>query len=170
MGDGEKTYANGMELWDTVTNVITNVGHPAETPPAGSSLHKPVILTLDDDSILLIASAIRNNNEERSGSIPQMYKYTLSTDGGTWTEEGMIIPQNVAQEQYGVYRVNSIDNPNTFDILSKCTPVPKCDDTTTCNSPNGVCQSDGTCMCVDEFTGANCLSMLPLIFMICHEY
>ena len=105
------------------------------------------------------------NKEKNSGPISRMYRYTL--DEG-WTDEGELIQENAALEQYGVYRVDNGANSNTFDILSRCS-VAACDDSITCND-NGACQADGTCLCVAEFTGADCLSMPSLIFIISIEY
>ena len=131
VGDGKKPYAAAMQLWDTVTNVITDVPHP-DTQDAASftdpgdrnSFYRPVILTTStDDSIILIASAIFNNNENDSGPISRMYRYTL---GAGWSDEGPLIQENAALEQYGVYPVDNDANSNSFDILSRCSGTGEC--------------------------------------------
>ena len=49
-----------MELWDTVTNDITEVPHPPgfET----SRFFRPVLATFDDDSVILAAADIFDAN------------------------------------------------------------------------------------------------------------
>jgi len=48
-----------------------------------------------------------------------MYRYTVSDKKWTPVEE-KIEPQNNAKEEYGVYRVDSTVNSDTFDVLSAC--------------------------------------------------
>ena len=60
VGDNSAPFPFVMELWDTVTNDITEVPHPPgfET----SRFFRPVLATFDDDSVILAAADIFDAN------------------------------------------------------------------------------------------------------------
>ena len=60
VGDNSAPFPFVMELWDTVTNNITEVPHPPgfET----SRFFRPVLATFDDDSVILAAADIFDAN------------------------------------------------------------------------------------------------------------
>ena len=60
VGDNSAPYPFVMELWDTVTNDITEVPHPPgfET----SRFFRPAMATFDDDSVILAAGQVFNDD------------------------------------------------------------------------------------------------------------
>ena len=65
-----------MELWDTVTNDITEVAHPPgfET----SRFFRPVLATLDDDSVILAAADVFNDDNPTGILLDEAWKYKVS--------------------------------------------------------------------------------------------
>ena len=128
VGDGKKAedYASGMEIWDTVNKDLTAADLPniPGFTSGTSSLYRPVVSSLDENSFILIASAIYDNEEKKSGNLDQIYQY--SADRGVWVTEGKIkgiTPENNEYlEEFGVYLVKNNANSKTVTILSgdKC--------------------------------------------------
>ena len=60
VGDNSAPYPFVMELWDTVTNNITEVPHPPgfET----SRFFRPTMATFDDNSVMLAAGQVYNDD------------------------------------------------------------------------------------------------------------
>ena len=60
VGDNSSPYPFVMELWDTVTNNITQVPHPPgfET----SRFFRPAMATFDDDSVMLAAAQVYDDS------------------------------------------------------------------------------------------------------------
>ena len=56
VGDNSSPYTFEMELWDTVTNVITTVPHPPGYE--NSRFFRPVLATFDENSIILAGSKV----------------------------------------------------------------------------------------------------------------
>ena len=64
-----------MELWDTVTNDITEVPHPPgfET----SRFFRPVLATLDDNSVILAAADIFNDDNPTGYLLDETWQYKV---------------------------------------------------------------------------------------------
>ena len=88
-----------MELWDTVTNDITTVSHP----PGFENLRlfRPVMATLDENSIILAGSKVFDDNG--NSFMPEMFQYKYGTG---WINLGEIEPALEAKEQFGIYVLN----------------------------------------------------------------
>ena len=56
VGDNSSPYPFVMELWDTVTNNITQVPHPPGFE--ASRFFRPSMATFDDDSVMLAAAQV----------------------------------------------------------------------------------------------------------------
>ena len=76
VGDNSAPYPFVMELWDTVTNNVTEVPHPPgfET----SRFFRPVIVTFDDDSVLLAAADIFDDDNPTGYLLDEAWKYKVS--------------------------------------------------------------------------------------------
>ena len=111
---GQDTESMMMELWDTVTNEITEV----EQPPGleNDILFRPMILTFGEDSILFTGGSI-NNAIDYDGEI---FQYTCGTG---WASRGNLFPALVSRQQYGTYTVKE-GSPNQKAIFSACAEDP----------------------------------------------
>ena len=89
-----------MELWDTVTNIISMVPHPEGFE--NSRFFRPVIATLDDNSIILLASRVHSDGG--ISFLTELFKYEFGTG---WTKLGPIEPALEPREQLGVYILNN---------------------------------------------------------------
>ena len=96
MGDNSPPYTFQMELWDTITNEITIVSHPPGFE--NSRLFRPVMATLDENSIILAGSKVFDDNG--SSFMPEMFQYKIGTG---WINLGEIEPALEAKEQFGIY-------------------------------------------------------------------
>ena len=65
-----------MELWDTVTNNITQVPHPPGLET--SRLFRPGMTTFDDDSILLAAAQVYD--DDGSYLLDEAWQYKVSVN------------------------------------------------------------------------------------------
>ena len=76
VGDNSAPFPFVMELWDTVTNDITEVPHPPgfET----SRFFRPVLATFDDDSVILAAADIFNDDNPTGILLDEVWEYKVS--------------------------------------------------------------------------------------------
>ena len=76
VGDNSSPYPFVMELWDTVTNNITEVSHPPgfET----SRLFRPVLVTFDDTSVMLAAADIFDDDNPTGYLLDEAWQYKVS--------------------------------------------------------------------------------------------
>ena len=111
---GQDTESMMMELWDTVTNEITEV----EQPPGLENviLFRPMILTFGEDSILFTGGSI-NNAIDYDG---ETFQYTCGTG---WASRGNLFPALVSRQQYGTYAVKE-GSPNQKTIFTACAEEP----------------------------------------------
>ena len=114
VGDNSPPFPTGMELWDTVTNTITEVAHPPGFEGNETRFFRPVISTFDKDSIILTGSKIFTGVKEVK-FMKEMFKYEFGTR--TWSSLGQLDID--AKNQYGIYVVDGTKK-NTFDILTQC--------------------------------------------------
>jgi len=112
IGDNSSPYPFVMELWDTVTNNITQVPHPPgfET----SRFFRPGMTTFDDDSILLAAAQVYD--DDGNYLLDEAWQYKV---GEGWINLGQAIPPKDGQEQIGLYM---LDNPTlpAYTSLNRC--------------------------------------------------
>ena len=76
VGDNSAPFPFVMELWDTVTNDITEVSHPPgfET----SRFFRPVLSTFDYDSVILTAADIFNEDNPTGILLDEAWQYAVS--------------------------------------------------------------------------------------------
>ena len=76
VGDNSAPFPFVMELWDTVTNDITEVSHPPgfET----SRFFRPVLATFDDDSVMLAAADIFDDDNPTGYLLDEAWQYKVS--------------------------------------------------------------------------------------------
>ena len=65
-----------MELWDTVTNDVTEVSHP--TGFETSRFFRPVLATYDDDSVILVAADIFDDDNPTGYLLDETWQYKVS--------------------------------------------------------------------------------------------
>ena len=118
MGDSSKPYPTGMELWDTVTNNITEVAHPPGFEGNEKRFFRPVIATFGVDSIILTGSRIDTGEGKQKieSYMDNIFQYKVGTG---WINLGQLKPSIDAKNQYGIYVVDA-NKKNTFDILTQC--------------------------------------------------
>ena len=116
---GQDTESMSLELWDTVTNEITEVANPPGLE--NDVLFRPMILTLGEDSILFTGGSIsRNGNaEDHNGEV---FQYTCGTPG-KWESRGELNPPLVSRQLYGIYTIKE-ESQNQKNILSACAEEP----------------------------------------------
>ena len=73
MGDNSSPYPFVMELWDTVTNNITQVPHPPGFE--ASRFFRPVLATFDENSIIFPSSKVFNSNGSSIMEESWLYRY-----------------------------------------------------------------------------------------------
>ena len=78
VGDNSSPYPFVMELWDTVTNNITQVPHPPgfET----SRFFRPAMATFDDDSVMLAAARVYNDGGIYQHLLDEAWQYKVSVN------------------------------------------------------------------------------------------
>ena len=100
-----------MELWDTVTNEMTNVSHP----PGFEDLRffKPSMATYDDNSIIVTGAELYDDDNNET-FMTEVWKYTV---GSGWTDLGEPLP--TGETQYDIYM---LDNTalGAYDSLTRC--------------------------------------------------
>ena len=76
VGDNSSPFPFVMELWDTVTNNITEVPHPPgfET----SRFFRPAMATFDDDSIMVAAAQVFNDDGDYL--LDEAWQYKVSVN------------------------------------------------------------------------------------------
>ena len=76
VGDNSAPFSFVMELWDTVTNDITEVPHPPgfET----SRFFRPVLATFDENSVILAAANIFNDDNPTGYLLDDTWQYKVS--------------------------------------------------------------------------------------------
>ena len=76
VGDNSAPFPFVMELWDTVTNDITEVSHPPgfET----SRFFRPVLARFDDDSVMLAAADVFNDDNPTGYLLDEAWQYKVS--------------------------------------------------------------------------------------------
>ena len=76
VGDNSAPFPFVMELWDTVTNDITEVPHPPgfET----SRFFRPVLSTFDDNSVMLVAADIFDDDNPTGYLLDETWQYKVS--------------------------------------------------------------------------------------------
>ena len=75
VGDNSAPFPFVMELWDTVTNNITEVPHPPgfET----SRFFRPVLATFDDNSVILAAADVFNDDNPTGYLLDETWRYKV---------------------------------------------------------------------------------------------
>jgi hypothetical protein len=75
VGDNSAPFPFVMELWDTVTNDITEVPHPPgfET----SRFFRPVLATFDDNSVILAAADVFNDGNPTGYLLDKTWQYKV---------------------------------------------------------------------------------------------
>ena len=78
VGDNSAPLPFVMELWDTVTNIITEVPHPPgfET----SRFFRPAMATFDDDSVMLAAADVFNDDNPSGILLDEAWQYKVSVN------------------------------------------------------------------------------------------
>jgi len=112
LGDNSSPYPFVMELWDTVTNNISQVPHPPGYE--ASRFFRPSMATLDDDSIIFTSARVYDSDGDYL--MDQAWQYKV--DEG-WIDLGQAIPPTDGQSQYGIY---VLDNPalGAYTSLNRC--------------------------------------------------
>ena len=76
VGDNSSPYPFVMELWDTVTNNITQVPHPPGLET--SRFFRPAMATFDDDSIMVAAAQVFNDTSDYL--LDEAWQYKVSVN------------------------------------------------------------------------------------------
>ena len=78
VGDNSSPFPFVMELWDTVTNNITEVPHPPgfET----SRFFRPAMATFDDDSVMLAAAGVYKDDGQYLRLLDEVWQYKVSVN------------------------------------------------------------------------------------------
>jgi len=76
VGDNSSPYPFVMELWDTVTNNITQVPHPPGFE--ASRFFRPSMATFDDDSVMLAAAQVYNDTTDYLLDEAWQYKVSVT--------------------------------------------------------------------------------------------
>ena len=79
VGDIRKsTSVSKMELWDTVTNEITQVDHP----PGFKTLrfYRPAMATFNEDSVMLAAAGVYKDDGEYLHLLDEAWQYKVSVN------------------------------------------------------------------------------------------
>ena len=118
IGDNSSPFPFVMELWDTVTNTITEVDHPPGFE--NSRFFKPVVTTYNDTSILF------SGGEWFRGTGPSLEMdftetmFLYNYEHQSWTNLGITPTPFPKLEQFGIYF--PLNNPDfdAFVSLNRC--------------------------------------------------
>ena len=102
MGDNSSPYPYTLELWDTVTNNMTEVPHPPGYH--ASRFFKPTMATYDDTSIIVAASEV--SNDTATYHMEEMWQYKFNVG---WIYLGKAMPPHHANSQYEIYMLDNTD-------------------------------------------------------------
>jgi len=119
LGDNSSPFPYDMELWDTVTNVITQISHP----PGYETFRffKPSIATYDDTSFILSGSSVQENGTSVTSLMDgTIWQYKVG-DGWINLAQPIANAKSVgeAAEQYDMYMLNN-EALGAYDSLNQC--------------------------------------------------
>ena len=112
MGDNSSPYPYVMELWDTVTNIVSSVPHPPGYHD--KRFFKPTMATYDDTSIIVASGEVVNATSDYLMEEMWQYKFNVG-----WINLGQALPPHEANSQYDIYMLDNTDL-EAYNSLARC--------------------------------------------------